>query len=897
MAKIYGELEKAQLENSATDLASTANGLVYFNTTSKTPKYYDGTRWVEIGEGGAGAGGINYITNYAAETNITGWSLFDDGSVESPVDGTGGTASNITWTRSTSSPIYGTASFLLTKSAADARGEGVSYDFNTVGLKFISNRVRFFVETDSNYVDESLSVWLYAKDSSGLIQPTGEYKIKKRTGVKRIALEYVGLSTDDDYRLIIHCNSTTATAYTVKFDIVEVGPSDLLFETEKAKQYDLTVTGTDWTTIRAVGMPYKVYDESENEKWRLRFNIVGSVTSATRTGFNITLANVIFKNTSSYYQAVASSFNASGNQIFAAANPGLSTINCYHNSTATTRYDWSGDVELNSKPTFVVDDFEVVRSSDEGVVAFTSSSTVAVTGTPSSTASIIKFAVESNYSGAYDPSTGYFTCPEDGEYHTSTVADFIGSGATVGQYGAVFIYKNGALYCPMYNTLDNVSNQQIRVSLSKTLHCLRGDTISIWGRSSMTGVVYNTPSYTQCSIHKVHGSNSLIVGEAALGYLPNYQYLNGASIPSTTNAYGWHNSGGSDFDGTAWIGGINLTEIGALTARTNHLGQSVYADFDGTSDAIYLNSASFDTTNESFTAYTWFKPDNASRSEYLMSKYVGTAANDSWRVYKDTSYLYFAVAYNATTSITISAPADLFSDTTKNYFLAAVYSQSSNTMTLYCDGKIIAHTYDTNLATRNNNANSKVTFGAYGNGTIGGGAFDGGIYECGYFKYAATFDEIRKMYVTGTKKKGYVDENDKVLINGETYLGDYTIIVPDQTGLTNTSYADITGFELYTPISGHYKFYLNCAQFDILGSGVSGQLYLYNSTDAKILSGLAYDIQSTSTGPTYLNAGGVSYTSKTTFIPANKKIVVRGRTNSGTYQLQYNAFGYDIVDY
>jgi hypothetical protein len=45
MAKIFGQLEKAQLENSASNPSNTASGLVYFNTTDFLTKIYNGSGW------------------------------------------------------------------------------------------------------------------------------------------------------------------------------------------------------------------------------------------------------------------------------------------------------------------------------------------------------------------------------------------------------------------------------------------------------------------------------------------------------------------------------------------------------------------------------------------------------------------------------------------------------------------------------------------------------------------------------------------------------------------------------------------------------------------------------------------------------------------------------------
>lgn len=50
MAKIYDQLFKAQLENSASDLSPAATGLIYFNTVSLFGKVYNGTVWKTLVE-------------------------------------------------------------------------------------------------------------------------------------------------------------------------------------------------------------------------------------------------------------------------------------------------------------------------------------------------------------------------------------------------------------------------------------------------------------------------------------------------------------------------------------------------------------------------------------------------------------------------------------------------------------------------------------------------------------------------------------------------------------------------------------------------------------------------------------------------------------------------------
>ncbi len=76
-------------------------------------------------------GAINYIGNNTAEIDTTGWATYADAAGNVPVNGTGGTATNLTFSRSTSSPLRNTGSFLLAQAnSTSLQGKGASYDFS-----------------------------------------------------------------------------------------------------------------------------------------------------------------------------------------------------------------------------------------------------------------------------------------------------------------------------------------------------------------------------------------------------------------------------------------------------------------------------------------------------------------------------------------------------------------------------------------------------------------------------------------------------------------------------------------------------------------------------------------------------------------------------------------------
>lgn len=151
-------------------------------------------------------------------------------------------------------------------------------------------------------------------------------------------------------------NPTSVDLRTFGDDVITMKSRTAYLATQQLtnlKQYTLTVTGTNWTTTRAVGIPYK----TATGEWRLKFNIVGAVSSGTDNFLNLTVANITFK--SGYDQAV-SIFTSTrqGNSVIneAVTLSNSSTIQILRSSSASLVLTWSlsGDVELNAMPSFAL---------------------------------------------------------------------------------------------------------------------------------------------------------------------------------------------------------------------------------------------------------------------------------------------------------------------------------------------------------------------------------------------------------------------------------------------------------------------------------------------------------------------------------------------------------------
>jgi hypothetical protein len=127
----------------------------------------------------------------------------------------------------------------------------------------------------------------------------------------------------------------------------------------------LVVTGTNITANTILGAYVQAYADS-NGLWRLRFNVHCPVTSTgVRTNATLTFSStyaVTFK--SGPYQACTAFLGGSGAAVTARTTSNTAAIYIAHASAAETEYQLSGDVELESEPTWAAANMEGVLPVD-----------------------------------------------------------------------------------------------------------------------------------------------------------------------------------------------------------------------------------------------------------------------------------------------------------------------------------------------------------------------------------------------------------------------------------------------------------------------------------------------------------------------------------------------------
>lgn len=270
-------------EVSSPSTPDLGSGRLYYKSDHKFYYRDDSGVEKEMGSGSSDSTTlINYILNPDAYIDTFGWSTYADAASVDPIDGTGGSP-NVTWTRSTSSPLRGVASFLLTKDAENRQGQGVSYDFVIDRADAASMlKISFDWESSVTLSEGDIRVWIYDKDNSRLINVV-PYKLPSATS--NVVCHWQGefqtspLSATN-YRLIIHIASTSTTAWGIKFDNFSVAPNPIKQGVPVTDWVNWTPTGSWTSNVTYTGKWRRVGDVGE---YRIRIVCSGAPNSAELT--------------------------------------------------------------------------------------------------------------------------------------------------------------------------------------------------------------------------------------------------------------------------------------------------------------------------------------------------------------------------------------------------------------------------------------------------------------------------------------------------------------------------------------------------------------------------------------------------------------------------------------
>lgn len=217
--------------------ASNTNQLIWVSDLQQV-QVSNGTSWVQVG---SKAGTKNYFTQSNAnpdfETNsVSPWSactLTFSGGAPSGAPTLTATQMAISVTGTT--PLAGTYSMLCTKSAANAQYQGFISGVLTIDREDVAKVMygSFNYEVNSGTVDmsgtstQTYEIWIYNVVAGQWIQPAGFRGMNQSAGPGKVVFSFQtdGSFANNQYRIAVITQQTSALASVVEFDDFAVGPT------------------------------------------------------------------------------------------------------------------------------------------------------------------------------------------------------------------------------------------------------------------------------------------------------------------------------------------------------------------------------------------------------------------------------------------------------------------------------------------------------------------------------------------------------------------------------------------------------------------------------------------------------------------------------------------------
>lgn len=493
----------------------------------------------------------NYVSNGNADVDTTGWATYADAAGTSPVDGTAGSPTT-TFTRSTSSPLRGAGSFLLTKDAANRQGEGASYAFTidtadqarvlNISFDYLVSSGTFVAGTGTT--DSDVTVWIYDVTNAAIIQPTNIRLYSNSTGVAdKFSGTFQTASNSTSYRLIIHVGSTSASAYTLKIDDVRITQVTTIKGSVVSDWQTYTPTGSWVSNTTYTGIWRR---EGDSARIRIYLLLGGAPTSAALTvnlptGLVIDTAKLLALDFTQPLGYLTCDDDSSTGTLH--GNPG----NVVYNNTTSVAFeslDDGGSAVTQNQAITQLWPFTWATSDSCGaefvvpIVGFSSSTQMSdnadtrvcaaiVSGDPASATSgnpIIVPTVGYDSHGGYNASTGRYTCPTAGIYKLYGALQSASSATTL------TIFKN-AVSTALAGNLD--SNGE--ATYGAAVNCAAGDIIDL-----RPGGTVDATSMT-LNIERLSGPTAI----AATETISARYYASGTSISGSLATISWTTK---DFD-------------------------------------------------------------------------------------------------------------------------------------------------------------------------------------------------------------------------------------------------------------------------------------------------------------------------------------------------------------
>ncbi len=634
-------------------------GTLVHDTTGNKPYYDNGTSLVAIGSGSGNA--TNFITNADAETDTTGWSTYADAAGTRPVDGTGGSA-NITWTRSTSSPLNGAAEFLFTKDAANRQGQGVSYAFSIPlehRAKALSIVVPYMVKSGTftagtSTTDSDLIIYAYDVTNSRLVEPSSIKLLSNSSSIPDLLRAQIQFdSTCTSARFIIHCASTSASAFTVGFDDIYVGPSEYVYGTPVTDPVAFTPTLTNIpSTSVNIALWHRV---GRILKVRGRIELSGAITgdiaigipsgltidnsSTTGTiGGEATLVNgkwnyLDASDSGRVYSSAGATYNYGALRVRYRDTTTVTLGMNFYLTNASQPITWAtGDQIFYEYEVPIVGWSSSVQMSDQTDSRIVSAryETNAAQSIPNNSATIIDFGTKTidTHSAVTTGASWKYTAQVAGKYRVSCKILFTsGGGWVAGELVDLMLYKNGTKYSDLGNTISQTTHSTfVAVGGSDVIDLNVGDYIDVRvSQNSGASLALNANvQNNNVAIDRISGPNQIAANELVSARIYAAANLTGVNPNNSSVKIAFdtkdHDSHGA-FDTVAKR--YNIPVAGIYNIDANLLFQSTNVLANNYICGIYKNGAIAAWVNiDTPTATTQFGLSGSTKLRLVAGDYI-----------------------------------------------------------------------------------------------------------------------------------------------------------------------------------------------------------------------------------------------------------------------------------
>ncbi len=497
----------------------------------------------------------NLIDNGDAEGKLTSSTSilvpYADAAQSTPVDGTGGTP-NVTTAVTATTPLAGSKSYTLIKDAVNRQGQGWAIPFTvnpsnrarvlSIKFDYIVDSGTFVAGTSTT--DSDVTVYIYDVTNSTLIQPSSFRLLSNSTTIAdQFQAEFQTSQSGSSYRLIFHCATTSASAYTLKVDNIIVSPSEYVFGTPISdwQSYTPTVSAGFGTATNISARYRRIGDSIEIQGSHTNGTVAASLASISLpSGLSLDSAKLSITNTTANPGNMVgnwSASNASGQFGFAVTAPSTSTTLIYfggNNSVAAKLTPQNGSAMSDSSVVFAYRFVVPIAGSSSSVQMADSTSTrivdfsgyVAANQALTANTTNINLTADKDSHSAW--STNTYTVPVPGDYLIT------GSTALTSGSGSVQVYLNGVAnkFIGGASSTSYIGNCAIIPNL-KT-----GDTLTFRLSASQTIVGGAIGASSNFSISRISGPAQIASSEKILfsGYVSTNQALtaNTTNLPVTS---------------------------------------------------------------------------------------------------------------------------------------------------------------------------------------------------------------------------------------------------------------------------------------------------------------------------------------------------------------------------